>query len=97
MPSTPAKAAPAAAPAGPAPTHDPKPPRAALTLSQQRFRLLLLLVGTVTGAVAAVAYFKPDASVQTAIFTVIGTGFLGPLKDAFRHYFPGGQADQASK
>lgn len=87
-------AAPAAAPKAAKPTKRTKPP---LTLSQQRFRLTLLLLATVTAAVVATAYFKPDASVQTAIFTAIGTAFLGPLKDAFRHYFPGGQADQTGK
>jgi VanZ family protein len=74
----------------PAAKGHPKPP---LSTRQQRFWLTHLLVAVVVGAVVAVAIFKPESSIQTAIFTVLGTGFLGPLKDAFRTFFPGGKPD----
>lgn len=74
----------------------PKPLRGPLTLAQQRFRLLLLEMTVVVGAIVAVAVFKPDGAIQTAIFSTLGVGFIGPLKDAFRHYFPGGSADDSS-
>lgn len=69
-----------------------KPP---LSMSQQRFLLTLIALAALLGSLyeaATMTNMVPD--VRTAVLTIISTALVGTVRDAFKHYFPGGQADQ---
>lgn len=97
MATTPTKAALAAAPAAD-PTPGAKPQRhiSPLTMAQQRFILTLLSLAALIGSVFGVLYYFEKSKDASAAFSIISAVLVGNVRDAFRHYFPGGQADQPS-
>lgn len=91
MPATTPAPAPAAAPelhATKAKAH-----RDPLTLSQQRFILALLSLAALIGCVFGVLYYFEKSPQASAAFSIISAVLVGNLRDAHRHYFPGGKAD----
>lgn len=94
--SAPAVKSPVAEVPAPVPHASGARTRLPLSMSQQRFLLSVLAVVALLGSLAFVATVKMDGDVKTAIIAIIGTSLVGQVKDAFRHYFPGGQADQPS-
>lgn len=87
------QAAPAADP--PAAAKAEKRARPPLSMAQQRFLLTLIALGTLLGSLyEAATMTNMVADVRTAVLTIISTALVGTVRDAFKHYFPGGQADQ---
>lgn len=68
-----------------------KPP---LSMAQQRFILTLLSLAALIGAVFGVLYYFDSSKDASAAFSIISAVLVGNVRDAYRHYFPGGQADQ---
>lgn len=100
MPAAPKPAAaPAAAPETALPaeavTLKPGKHKPPLSMSQQRFLLTLIALVALLGSLYEAATMKDMvADVRTAVLTIISTALVGTVRDAFKHYFPGGQADQ---
>jgi hypothetical protein len=83
-------AAPEPVPAAAKPTRRRDP----LTMTQQRFVLTLLSLAALIGSVFGVLYYFDKSKDASAAFSIISAVLVGNVRDAFRHYFPGGQADQ---
>lgn len=67
-----------------------KPP---LSMGQQRFLLTIVALVALLGSLYVTAQYM-TGDIRTAVLTILTTSLAGPLRDAFRHYFPGGKADQ---
>jgi hypothetical protein len=93
-PAAPAAATPAALP-DPAPvsTAGKGRPKTPLTMAQQRFVLTIVALLALLGSLYVTAAVL-TGDIRTAVLAILVTSLGGPVRDAFHHYFPGGQADQ---
>jgi hypothetical protein len=90
QPAAAAEAAPQAMTLKPDKSGRPKPPR---SMAQQRFVLTIVALVSLLGSLYVTAVYM-TGDFRTAILTILTSALAGPLRDAFRHYFPGGKADQ---